>query len=117
MPSQDVVLFDTQYVPATETEMFASPDSSTSMVGTRIDKMTSTNLDTVNHTVVVKLVPPDATPTGVEFTIKTVTLTAGQCYLWPEIVGHLLSAGGSIRMDCDAADVVTTRASGRNFTT
>ena len=117
MASQNVVLFDTQYVPATETEMFASPDTSTSMVGTLIDKFTTTNQDSATRTVVVKLVPPDGTPTGTEFTIKTATLTAGQCYLWPEVVGQMLAAGGSIRMDCDAANVVVTRASGRNFTT
>ena len=117
MASQNVVLFDTQYVPATETEMFASPDSSTTMIGTIVDKMTATNLDTASRTVTVRLVPPDGTPTGTEFVVVQKTINAGQAYLFPEIVGQLLAAGGSLRMDCDAADVVVTRASGRNFTT
>jgi len=112
MQATNVVLFDTQYVPATETEMFASPDDG---AGTIIDKFTTTNLDSVTRTILVRLVPAGETPTGVDFIVKSKQLAAGQCYLWPEIAGQMLDAGGSIRMDCDAADIVTTRASGRNL--
>lgn len=108
-----VVLFDTQYAPATDTEMFASPSEG---AGTTVDKFTATNRDSVTRTITVRLVPPDGAPTGTDFVIKTVTLTAGQCYLFPEVVGQMLEAGGGIWLEASAADVITVRANGRNWT-
>lgn len=113
MQATNVVLFDSQYLPATDTEMFASPSDG---AGTIIDKITSTNQDVVNRTVAARLVPPSGTPTGTDFLIFEKTLTPGQCYLWPEIVGQMLAASGAVWMSATAADVVVSRASGRNLT-
>lgn len=111
MTTTKAVLFDTQFAPATDTEMF---ESSTEGAGTIVDKMTATNVDSVNRSITVRLVPPDGTPTGTEFLIKTVVLTAGQCYLWPEVVGQMLAPGGTLRLEASAASVIVVRASGRN---
>ena len=113
MSTTKVVLFDTQFAPATDTEMFESP---TEGAGTIIDKMTATNIDSVNRSITARIVPPDGTPTGTDFLIKTATLTAGQCYLWPEVVGQMLAAGGTLRLEASAAGVIVVRASGRNET-
>lgn len=113
MQATNVVLFDSQYLAATDTEMFASPDDG---AGTIVDKLTSTNQDSVNRTVSVRLVPPSSAPTGTDFLIFEKTLTPGQCYLWPEIVGQMLAPSGGLWMAATAADVVVSRASGRNLT-
>jgi len=113
MQATNVVMFDSQYLAATESEMFASPSDG---AGTIIDKITSTNQDSVNRTAAVLLVPPGETPTGTNFQIFEKTLTPGQCYLWPEVVGHMLAAGGAVWMGASAADVVLAKASGRNLT-
>lgn len=114
MPSQVVVLFDTQYLPVTDTEMFASPEEGE---GTMVDKLVAVNQDTVNRTVTVRIVPPDETPTGTEFAITiNKVLSPGVPYLFPEIVGNLITAGGALRMEASAANVVLARGNGRNWT-
>ena len=114
MSTTKAVLFDTQYAPAVDSEMFTSDVQG---AGTVIDKMTATNIDSVTHTVSVRLVPPSGTPTGTEFVIVVAkALAAGQTYLFPEIVGQMLAPGGAIWMDADAANVIVTRANGRNDT-
>lgn len=114
MTATKAVLFDTQYAPAADAEMFASDAQG---AGTVIDKMTATNVDSVTHTVTVRLVPPSESPTGTDFTIVVAkALAAGQTYLFPEIVGQMLAPGGAIWMGADAANVIVTRANGRNDT-
>jgi hypothetical protein len=109
-----VVLFDTQFASDTDTEMFVSPEEG---AGTTVDKFTATNTDSVTRTITVRLVPPDETPTGTDFLIVDAqTLTTGQRYLFPEVVGQMLAAGGSIRVQASAANVVIIRANGRNWT-
>ena len=47
---------------------------------------------------------------------KTKALTAGECYTFPEIVGHVLGPGDVISTLASAATSITIRASGREVT-
>ena len=115
MSTTKIILFDTQFAPAADTSMFESPLEG---AGTLIDKFTATNLDSVTRSISVRLLPPGETPTGTDFTIvQAKALTAGQCYLMPEIVGQMLAAGGAIWVEASAAGVISIRANGRNETT
>lgn len=112
MSTRKVVLFDTQYAPAVDTDMYTVPDGAT----TTIDKLVAYNGDSVNREVIVRLVPPEETPTGTEFTIEPKTLAPGQTWLFPGIVGNILAEGAVIRVQAAAAGVVTVRGSGREDT-
>jgi hypothetical protein len=114
MTTTKVVLFDTQFAPATDTEMYSSPSEG---AGTVVDKFTATNTDSVNRSIQVRLVPPDGTPTGTSFVIVVdKVLSAGQTYLFPEVVGQMLAAGGALWLEASAADTIVVRANGREET-
>lgn len=104
-----VVLFDTQYASSVETEMYLTPDNTV----TTVDKMSAMNTDGTNREIIARLVPPEGTPTGTEFIVDRKTISAGQTYLFPAIVGHILAAGGSITLQADADGVIVVRGSGR----
>lgn len=114
MSTRKVVLFDTQYLPAVETELYPVPSG---MI-TTIDKFVAYNSDSAAaHVVTVLLVPPAEAPTGTEFIIERKTLQPRQTWLFPGIVGNMLNEDGGIRAFADAAGVVTCRAAGREDTT
>lgn len=114
MPSLNTVLFDTQYLPAVDTEMYVSPEEGG---GTLVDKVSATNTDSVTRTVTVRIYPPGESPTGTEFIIvQAKQILAGATYLFPEVVGQLINAGGSLHMEGSAPGVIVARASGREIT-
>lgn len=78
-----------------------------------IDKMTATNTTASAATVSVYLVPPGGLANDATLVVKAASIAAGATYKFPEVVGHTLKAGGSIRVAASAADSITIRASGR----
>lgn len=100
-------LITAQYAPNTETTLYTA-----SGVRTAIDKFTGTNTSASTTTLAVKLVPSGGTA-GASNLLITKTLTAGEAYTFPEIVGHWLEAGGFISVLAGAASAVVVRASGR----
>lgn len=114
MTTTNAVFFDTQSLPAVDTAMFESDSNG---AGSIIDKFSVLNTDVGNQVVTVRLVPPSETPTGDDFVMAEKTITPGQTYLFPELVGQFLSPGAAIWVQASAAGVVNGRASGRNFTT
>jgi len=113
MSTRKVVLFDTQYAPAVDTVMYTVTGEG---VVTTIDKMVAYNADSSNHTVTVRLVTPDGTPTGTDFVIQKRTLQPDETFLFPGIVGNVLDEGATINVQADAAGAVTIRGSGREDT-
>lgn len=82
-------------------------------VATIIDKFTATNYDTAARTVSVNLVTALDTPGNNNLVVKTKTLLPSETYTFPEIVGHVLEAGGYISTVASTGTAINIRASGR----
>lgn len=105
-----VVLFDTQYLPASETTLYEAPSNTI----TTIDKFVCYNADTgASHVVTALVVPPGETPTGTEFIVEKKTLQPKQTWLFQGVVGNMIVEGGALQAFADAPDVVVARACGR----
>ena len=78
-----------------------------------IDKFTGTNTTAGAVSLTVFLVP-NAGAAGVTNTIVSArSLAAGECYTFPEVVGHVLNAGDFLVTLASAAASITVRGSGR----
>lgn len=88
-----------------------------SISGTRtiIDKFSSTNYTAGALTLSVYLVPFGSAASNSNL-VKIKTLAAGECYVWPEVVGHTLNPGDFIATNASAATSINIRASGRENT-
>lgn len=84
-------------------------------VTTIIDKFTATNYGASAATLSVNLVSSLDNPGNQNLIVKTLTLQPGQTWLFPELVGHVLVAGGSISTLASAASTINIRASGRTI--
>jgi hypothetical protein len=85
--------------------------------GTRtvIDKFTATNYSGGAQSININLVPFGQSATNSNL-IKTKLLASGECYTFPEIVGHTLNPGDYISTIATAAASINIRASGRENT-
>lgn len=83
---------------------------------TIIDKFTATNFSGSSVTLSVNLVTKADTAGNQNLIVKTRTLAAGETYLFPEVVGHILNPGDFISTIASAAASVNIRASGREIT-
>ena len=81
-------------------------------VKARIDKVTCTNEDTVAHTITFHIVASAGSAAADNRIIHAKSLAAGECYTCPELIGHWLTDGQTIRGFADTAAMVTVRASG-----
>lgn len=85
-------------------------------VRTIIDKFTATNYTAGAVTLSVNLVTVAGSAADSNLVVKTKSLAAGETYTFPEVVGHVLDAGGFISTIASAATSITIRASGREIT-
>lgn len=87
----------------------------TAATGTRtiVDKFTG--YSAAGGTLTVKLIPNGGSADATNV-IVVKTLTAGETYTFPEVIGHVLEAGGKISVLCSAATNTVIRASGREVT-
>lgn len=79
---------------------------------TAIDKITATNEGAGLAVAAVQLLSPDGSQT-VSF---TKSLLPGTTWPFPDVVGHIISAGGKMNVISPTANAVKFRASGRKFT-
>lgn len=79
---------------------------------TRIDKLTFTNQDTGAHQVTIYLVPLAGSAGATNLITKAYSIVAGATFNCPDVVGHILGAGGSLQMFADTANDVTVFGSG-----
>jgi hypothetical protein len=86
--------------------------------GTRtiVDKLTATNYSGSSATLSVNLVTTGDTAGNQNLIVKDKAIAAGETYTFPEIVGHVVSAGGFISTIASAATSITIRACGREIT-
>ena len=89
----------------------------TAGTGTRtiVDKFVAHNTNAGAQTLTVYLVASGGTASGEEVMIAK-SLSAGETYTFPELVGHVLNAGGFIATNASAATSINIRISGREIT-
>jgi vancomycin resistance protein YoaR len=92
-----------------QTTQYTSPAG----VTTIIDKFTATNYGASTATISINLVTASDTAGNQNLTVKTKSLTAGETYTFPEIVGHMIAANGFISTIASAASTINIRSSGR----
>lgn len=110
MATTPAVLIESKFAENAQTTQYTS-----NLVQTAIDKFTATNVTGSAATISVNLVAP-AGAAGSSNTITfTKTIPAGKSYTFPEIVGHILAAGGFISTLCSTASAIVIRASGRQY--
>jgi len=85
-------------------------------VRTIIDKFTATNYSGGAVVLSINLVTTGGTAGNENLIIKEKSLSAGETYSFPEIVGHILDPGGFISTLAGAATSINIRACGREVT-
>ena len=103
-------LFTAQYAANSQTTYYTS-----SGVRTIIDKMTGYNGPAGAVPLAVNLVASAGTAAATNL-LGLRPLAAGETYTFPEIVGHVLEAGGFISVIAGAATSIVIRSSGREVT-
>jgi hypothetical protein len=78
-----------------------------------IDKFTATNYSAAAATLSVNLVTQFDSSGNQNLIIKNKTLLPSETYTFPELVGHVLQAGGFISTLASAASAINIRSSGR----
>jgi hypothetical protein len=84
-------------------------------VTTIIDKFTATNYSASSATISVNLVTPTGTANDSNLIVKAKALAAGETYIFPELVGHILPSGGFISTIAGTATAINMRVSGREI--
>jgi len=100
---------------AAKTAEHAQTTQYTSENGTSaiLDKFTATNYSGSAATLSVNLVTTGGAAGNDNLIVKTKTLQAGETYTFPELIGHVLAAGGFISTLAGTAAAINIRASGR----
>ena len=111
MSVQAKSLFNPLQIAAAETTQYAAP------TGTRtiLDKFTGTNTTAGAQTITVKLVQSGGSVGAANTIVSAKTIAPGECYTFPELVGHVLNAGDFLSTLCSAGAAITVRASGREI--
>lgn len=78
-----------------------------------VDSFTATNTTASNATLTVYLVPSGGSSGASNAIISARTISPGECYTCPEIVGKGLELGSSIVTLAGTASAITIHASGR----
>lgn len=96
---------------AAETTQYTAPAGARTI----IDKFTATNTTAGILTMTIKLVPSGGAVGASNTIVQTQALAAGQCYAFPEVVGHTLNAGDFIST-LPSGVGIAIRSSGREIT-
>lgn len=108
------VLIQAKQAENVQTTQYSAPTSAPTR--TIIDKFTATNTTGASAVLTVNLVP-NASAAAVGNTISSAkSIAPGDCYTFPEIVGHVLGPGDYISTLAGTAAALTIRASGREIT-
>ncbi len=107
MGTVNTVLFPSADAPTAQTTLYTTPAGTVTL----IDKVTGTNTTGAPVTVAFHLVASGGTA-GATNLIATKQIAAAGVYAFPELIGHVLTAGQFISAISGAAGV-TIRGSGR----
>jgi hypothetical protein len=104
-------LISSKQMEAAQTTQYAAPSAGRTV----IDKFTATNTSGSVATITVNLMPSGGVIGAGNVIVSAHTIVSGGTYNFPELVGHVLEAGGIISTTGTAA-ALTIRASGREIT-
>lgn len=82
----------------------------------RVTQCSLANTDSVPRTVTVYLVDDALAPGVADTAVKSKTLAANETWVPYQILGAVISPGGTLQALCDAAAVVVFKASGLELT-
>jgi hypothetical protein len=105
----------TVLIPAKIAEEVPTTQYTASNVTAIIDKFTGTNFSDTATFITVNLVTSGGVEGDNNTIVKTRTLSPNETYIFPEIVGSVILAGGYISTLCGDGASVTIRASGREI--
>ncbi len=100
-------------IPAKIAENTQTTQYTAQNVSAIIDKFTATNYSASAATISVNLVTQFDSSGNQNLIIKQKTLLPSETYTFPELVGHVLQAGGFISTLASAASAINIRSSGR----
>lgn len=103
----------TVLIPGKTAESTQTTQYTSTGVTTIIDKFTATNYSASAATLSVNLVTQFDSSGNQNLIIKNKTLLPSETYTFPELVGHVLQAGGFISTLASAASAINIRSSGR----
>jgi hypothetical protein len=96
---------------AAQTTQYAAPVAGKTI----IDKFTATNTTLGPVTFSINLVPALGAPAVSNRILSLRSIAAGETYICPEVVGHIVEAGGEISTLAGAPAALTICASGREI--
>ena len=102
-------------IPAKIAENTQTTQYTAQNVSAIIDKFTATNFSASAATLSVNLVTQFDGAGNQNLIIKNKTLLPSETYTFPELVGHVLQAGGFISTLASAASAINIRSSGREI--
>jgi hypothetical protein len=102
-------------IPAKTAENTQTTQYTSAAVTTIVDKFTATNYSASAATLSVNVVTALDNPGNANLIVKTVSIQPGQTYLFPELVGQVLTPGGFISTLASASSAINIRASGRTI--
>ena len=102
-------------IPAKIAENTQTTQYTATNVSAIIDKFTATNYSASTATLSVNLVTQFDSSGNQNLIIKSKTLLPSETYTFPELVGHVLQAGGFISTLASAASAINIRSSGREI--
>jgi predicted phage tail protein len=103
-------------IPPKQAEAAQTAQYTATNVRAIIDKFTVTNTSAGNETISVNLVTSGGTAGAANLIVDTRTIAPDETYTCPELVGHVLEAGGFISTLASAGASLTIRCSGREIT-
>ena len=101
-------LYTAAYLGATDTPLYTAGAG----VRTILDKVTAYNSDVLARLVSFNLVP-NGGAVGASNMVISKSIAAGDTYTFPEVVGHVLEAGGVLSGVAAVASKIVVRISGR----
>lgn len=103
-------------IPAKQAEDAQTAQYTATAAKAIIDKFTVTNTSAGNVTLSVNLVTTGGSAGADNLVIDARAIAPDETYTCPELVGHVLEAGGFISTIASAATSLTIRCSGREIT-
>jgi hypothetical protein len=105
----------TVLIPAKIAEEVPTTQYTAANVTAIIDKFTATNFSDAATFITINLVTSGGVAGDNNVIVSTRTLSPNETYIFPEIVGSVILAGGYISTLCGDGASVTIRASGREI--
>jgi len=102
-------LLQHQYIPITDTSIYASPADTKTV----IDAFSVTNTTAADAFFSVNIVPSGDTITDETLSISDKVILPHETYLCPEIIGQVLEGEDFVSAISDTASALTVRVSGR----